>query len=585
MILTPEEIEEARKIFKQSGYSDEKIEELLAWVPEVGSENDPSDQVQEIDKNKEKEQEKSQTIKTNAKSSEESNQNLPKESFVSNTASSERVNDISGVVSGTVSTVDTFTPNTTTYLDKVDDSILNYVNSSNNKIELDPKRFRASAADNTVSDSPTKYEYTEMAIGIVNDLRDAGMTDEEIADYLGEPLDLIKGCPGRDSIETEPETEGTQDPYFYNIPVDGKTQALSSEYTMPEMFKDTPNPLNNSDVSTLSRLDYIATYVSKGIPSNLVRTLADSMEVSNITFAAHPLHYFFDTNLETMYNALAKSRDFNGLATEVSAEFKQLKKEFETAQSYFDSWEGTAKDQYQRDNIALIMYYLERLLEQVETNLKPACNMLNKLKSSLEKLRDKEKQLFTLTGLRGDGSPYEKQTNDCLAKLIENRDATQKEYDEFTATYNSINNNPVTDDNGKLDKGYSSRLASAKKDMDNSKSKLDKLNAAIQNKEAAIEKLRTELDSMLEKIIYDISDINTLARSMESFEGYLRVDPGAAGKPNQKFDPSIFDYYAQTEYADLPYLASGADYYRLHPDEKNEEDVIYEKPYYPKINE
>ncbi len=371
-----------------------------------------------------------------------------------------------------------------------------------------------------------------------------GDSEELARDKAGGQVYVYFDAHNQELIEYDP----MQDPEYLEMLNSSISLQPSISDEIREILAETKNPLNNENVDSFSRLDYLAIYAASGkLDESRLRSKKRFLFATEEVFAPHPVRYYMGTQFEETYNSLISSGDIEKKTNLLSEEISILQEEYAKAYDDFSVWKSTATETM-AGSMEYIMRTFDDALSELESHLNPVSNSIKGLQEKLEKLNDHEKKLFQLTGIDNNGTPVNDQAKDCLYLLKKQQDELQSEYDTLAEAYDNLSENPEYGTNNKTTSNYNKSLKNAKSKMNTAKSKLDKFNKTVENKEKQIEQAKNELDNILEDVIMTIFNISNYNQYLQAFKTYLGFDP----RNNERYsDWETFKKHTMLNYYDI----------------------------------
>ena len=339
------------------------------------------------------------------------------------------------------------------------------------------------------------------------------------------------------------------------------------------------NILGNTDKSTFSQYDYVATYAATGKYNveDLFKTV-EALETQDVSFAQHPESYWNNKFDEILSEA--GDQVFGTTASKLESEVGQLKQDFTNLHNQLTEWAGSSNDAVQ-EAIQCILGKFECTMGNIDSVLKPTCEAFDRLKTNLKTLKEMNN---TLNGgvekgsdpkpgsLEGDMKKLKdelgevgkagdtlygqlKELQESLEELKDAQTKAQQEYDTIAAQtcpsytisvpeYNDSDNpNKITGYHDETDSAavaaweaeHARSLAAAESALNSAKEAVTAKEAEIETKNAEIEKKQAEIeakdkeieehkqkmDKVLKDVLKDYFMIKNTVQTVKSFSQYF----------------------------------------------------------------
>ena len=350
--------------------------------------------------------------------------------------------------------------------------------------------------------------------------------------------------------------EGTIDLTNYNTLVTDPhltTLLNTNNTTKKDGYSYSGNPLGTTDTSKFSKLDYLATYAASGQHDTIdLSLMLDALEENGQEFAAHPEHYFFGTDYEVKYEALAENGGkFSYTADDLRQEIEELNGQVKALHDLIISWEGNASSQ-EKNAMETIVGKFEVWIGNFNNAIEPACDAIDNLFAQLELLKAGEEEL---NGMLGEGTTANGTYIERNKKQIEadfaaagltpgNEPEKNGVIGSKTVYDKDSNDKKIPIDANDLSKGYKSHQEDVIGETEAHKTYV-KLQAELEALEAEIETKKCELDKILIEVIRLYHEITNYETALDTFESYFTV--GTKRTRGSTYDPSRAEWVSSKE--------------------------------------
>ena len=295
-------------------------------------------------------------------------------------------------------------------------------------------------------------------------------------------------------------------------------QTLASTSVVTPIVNTYGNPLGNPDISSYSKLDYMAVYAASGQRHtiDLNKTMAALAE-NGVQFAPHPKYYYYHTIFEQIRDKMGKGQQFAYTADQLKTEVDELKKQYLQLHQKFDTWIGEASNT-EKECFNLVAGFFDSALLRIDQSLIPACKSLEALDGDISSLQSGEDGLFALTGTDGDGNPMNP-SDESLYKLKLKELTALEQYKGACRTVTMIERKPEAD-RTEAETASLGRARSAKTGYWN---EYEDVRKKREQKEDEVEAAKCALDGVLETTVGDYYQIKHFETSLDFTESFFDV--------------------------------------------------------------